>query len=150
MILIGGANTLPRSSIDEVESFLNYINAKSSFMEYIIKGIIHGSENHPLPNITIKAFDRDPFSSNLLVTSTSDTSGKFDMTFSEDQYNFLRLEGKPEVYLVINDEEGKFQSVKDKQGAYEKGIDFHGNTVWIGNVIENISDLDKCNITAVT
>ena len=119
-------------------------------MEYIIKGIIYDSENHPLPNITIKAFDKDPLSSNLLVTSTSDTAGKFEMTFSEDQYNLFRIEGKPEVYLVIYDEEGKFLSVKDKQGYYEKGIDFHGNTVWTGNVIENISDIDKYNITAVT
>jgi hypothetical protein len=119
-------------------------------MEYVIKGIIHDSEYHPLPNITIKAFDKDPLSSNLLVTSTSDTAGKFEMTFSEDQYNLLRIEGKPEVYLVINDQEGKFQTVKDKQGYYEKGIDFHGNIVWTGNVIENISDLDKFNITAVT
>ena len=119
-------------------------------MEYIIKGIIYDSENHPLPNITIKAFDKDPLSSNLLVTSISDTAGKFEMAFSEDQYNLFRVEGKPELYLVIYDEEGKFLSVKDKQGYYEKGIDFHGNTVWTGNVIENISDIDKCNITAVT
>jgi hypothetical protein len=119
-------------------------------MEYIIKGIIHDSENHPFPDITIKAFDKDPLSSNLLVTSISDTAGKFEMTFSEEQYNLFRVEGKPEVYLVIYDEEGKFLSVKDIQGYYEKGIDFHGNTVWTGNVIENISDLDKYNITAVT
>jgi hypothetical protein len=51
------------------------------------------------------------------------------MTFSEEQYNLFRVEGKPEVYLVIYDEEGKFLSVKDRQGYYEKGIDFHGNTV---------------------
>ena len=133
-----------------VESFLNYTNANSTFMEYIIKGVIHDSENQPIPNVTIKVFDKDPLSSNLLVTSTSDTNGKFEMTFSEDQYNFFGIEGKPEVYLVINDEEGKFQSVKDKQGAYEKGIDFHGNTVWTGKVIGNISNLDKFNITAVT
>jgi hypothetical protein len=119
-------------------------------MEYIIKGIIHDSENHPLSDITIKAFDKDPLSANLLVTSTSDAAGKFEMTFSEDQYNLFRVEGKPEVYLVIYDEEGKFLSVKDKQRYYERGIDFHGNTVWTGNVIENISDLDKYNITAVT
>ena len=119
-------------------------------MENTIKGVIHDSENHPITNIIIQAFDKDPILANLLVTSTSDTAGEFEMTFSEDQYNFFRIEGKPEVYLVINDEEGKFQSVKDEQGHYEKGIDFHGNTVWTGNIIKNISDLDKFDITAVT
>ena len=119
-------------------------------MQYIVKGIIHDSENYPLPNITIRVYDKDPLSSDLLVTSTSDFAGKFEMTFSEDQYNFFRIEGKPEVYLVIYDEEGKFLSVKDKQGYYKKGIDFHGNIVWTGNVIDNISDIDKYNIIAVT
>ena len=119
-------------------------------MEYIVKGIIYDSENHPLPNITIRVYDKDPLSSDLLVTSTSDTAGKFEMTFSEDQYNFFRIEGKPEVYLVIYDEGEKFLSVKDKQGYYEKGIDFHGNIVWTSNVIDNILDIDTYNIIAVT
>ena len=102
----------------------NYTNGNSSYMEYMIKGIIHDSENHPLTNITIKAFDKDPLSSHLLITSTSDIAGKFDMTFSEEQYNFLRIEGKPEVYLVINNEEGRFQSVKDKQEYTKKALTF--------------------------
>ncbi|MGA8843477.1 MAG: hypothetical protein WB511_07810 [Nitrososphaeraceae archaeon] len=76
---------------------LNYTNANSSFMEYIIKGIIHDSKNHPLPDIIIQAFDKDPLSSNLLVTSTSDTAEKFEMTFSEEKYNLFGVESKPEV-----------------------------------------------------
>jgi len=67
----------------------------------MIKGLIRDSQNHPLPNIAVKAFDKDPLSSDLPGISTSDIDGKFEMIFSEDQYDFFRIEGEPRCGKVF-------------------------------------------------
>lgn len=120
-------------------------------MEYVIKGKIHDSQNNPLSKIVVTGFDEDPLTSddNLGSTKSAD-DGTFEISFDQRQFDLFGLEGEPDVYLVIFDEEGKFLSVKDKQGYYEKSVDIHGNTIWTGNVIDNISDIDKYNITTVT
>jgi len=120
-------------------------------MDFVIKGKIHDSQNNPLSKIGVTAFDEDPLTSDdkLGSTETAD-DGTFEISFDQRQFDLLGLEGEPEVYLIISDEEGKFLSVKDKQGDYEKSVDIHGNTIWTGNVIDNISNIDKYNITAMT
>jgi len=120
-------------------------------MKYLIRGKIHDSQNNPLSKISITAYDEDPLTSDdkLGITNSVD-DGTFEISFDQRQFDLLGLEGEPEVYLVISDVEGKFLSIMDKGGYYEKSVDTEGNTTWTGNAINNISDIDKYNITVVT
>ena len=98
-------------------------------MEYLIRGKIHDSQNNPLSKISITAYDEDPLTSDdkLGITNSVD-DGTFEISFDQRQFDLLGLEGEPEVYLVISDDEGKFLSVMDKGGYYEKSVDTEGNT----------------------
>ena len=80
----------------------------------------------------------------------SSSEGLFEISFSEKQFDFFHLEGAPEVYLILSDTNQRFLSVKDQKGDFEKGSDIHGNTIWTGKIIGDISDLGSYDITAVT
>ena len=118
--------------------------------EYKIRGILHDPQNEPISEITITAYDKDPLSGERLGSVKSSSEGLFEISFSEKQFDFFHLEGAPEVYLIVSDSNQGFLSVKDQKGDFEKSADIHGNTIWTGKIIGDISDLDSYDITAVT
>ena len=117
--------------------------------EYKIKGVLHDTQNHPIPEITITAYDKDLLSRQQLGSVKSSSEGLFEISFSEKQFDPFHLEGAPEIYLVLSDSNPGFISVKDQKGDFEKGADVHGNTIWTGKVFGDISDLSSYDITAV-
>ncbi len=118
--------------------------------EYKIRGTLHDPHNEPISEITITAYDKDPLLGERLGSVKSSSEGVFEISFSEKQFDFFHLEGTPEVYLIVSDPDQKFLSVKDQKGDFEKGSDIHGNTIWTGRIIGDISDLGNYDITAIT
>jgi hypothetical protein len=117
-------------------------------MDYLIKGKIHDDQNNPIPDILVKAFDSDPlFRDDFLGETKSEPNGKFEISFKTRQFDWSHTEAEPEVYVIISDAPSLFESVVDRQGAYSKKDDNVGNTTWVSNVIDNISNLDKYDIT---
>ena len=119
-------------------------------MEYVIKGKIHDPQNNPLSNISVTAFDEDRLSSDDRLGNTkSADDGNFEISFGQRQFDLFGIEGEPEVYLIIFDDKGKFLSVRDRQGYYKKETE-NGNTMWKGLVLDDISNLDKYDITVTS
>jgi choline dehydrogenase-like flavoprotein len=117
--------------------------------EYKIKGVLHDPKDNPIPEITITAYDKDPLSQERLGSVMSSSKGLFEISFSEKQFDLFRLEGAPEVFLVISDSKQGFLSVRDQEGDFAKAANIHGKTIWTSNVFRDISDLSNYDITAV-
>lgn len=117
-------------------------------MDYQINGKIHDDQKNPLADILIKAFDSDPiYHDDLLGEGRSDTNGNFMISFKTATYDWSHTEGEPEIYLVISDLSSGFESVLDRQGIYAKKDDDVGNTIWVSDIIDDNSNLDKCDVT---
>jgi choline dehydrogenase-like flavoprotein len=117
-------------------------------MDYLIQGKIHDDLNNPVVDIPIKAFDSDPlFDDDFLGESHSDQNGNFIIKFNTTQFDWSRTEGKPEIYLTINDLYSTFESVTDRQGVYTRKDDDVGNTIWISDLIDNVSQVNKYDLT---
>jgi hypothetical protein len=74
--------------------------------EYRIFGVIEEEETgRPLPNLVIRAFDRDLiFDDKLGYTNTND-DGLFEIRFGPDRFRDL-FESRPDLYLRIYDRTG--------------------------------------------
>lgn len=72
---------------------------------YRITGSIRDEDNLPLPGCIVRAFDRDPdillHPDHWLGQDTTDTSGRFNITFDETAFADW-FEGSPEVYLIVS------------------------------------------------
>src|SRR5215208_5671366 len=115
-------------------------------MNYVIKGKIYDSQNNPLQGVSIKAYDRDPLGQDLLGSSVSNQLGYFEIPFSKKKFDALGIEGEPEIYLVVADHDKNFLSVKDRLGEYRRE-DKLGNVTWTSNIIDDISKIDRYEIT---
>jgi len=115
-------------------------------MNCVVKGRISDSQNNPLQGIPIKAYDHDPLGDDLLGTSQSNQLGYFEIPFSKQKFDPLGIEGEPDVYLVVTDSDKKFLSVKDRLGGYRRE-DKSANITWKSNIIDDVSKIDKYEIT---
>jgi hypothetical protein len=115
-------------------------------MSYVVKGRISDSQNNPLQGIPIKAYDHDPLGDDSLGASESNQLGYFEIPFSKQKFDPLGIEGEPDVYLVVIDSDKKFLSVKDRLGGYRREGKL-GNVTWTSNIIDDVSKIDKYEIT---
>ena len=88
--------------------------------EYKIKGVLHDTQDHPIPEITITAYDKDLLSRQQLGSVKSSSEGLFEISFSEKQFDPFHLEGAPEIYFVLSDSSPGFISVKDQKEISKK------------------------------
>jgi hypothetical protein len=74
--------------------------------EYRIFGVVEEKETgRPLPNLVVRAFDRDPlFDDKLGYTNTND-DGLFEIRFTSERFRDL-FERRPDLYLRIYDRNG--------------------------------------------
>ena len=117
--------------------------------EYRVKGILHDSLNRPLSDTTIEAIDADFISQDNLGSTKTNKEGLYDISFSQNQFDWLHIEGDPELRLIVYDDKKEFLSVKDSAGHYKKSTNVAGKTVWTSNIVNDISDTVINNITAV-
>lgn len=72
---------------------------------YRITGSIRDEYNVPVQGCIVRAFDRDPdiflHPDNRLGRDTTDSNGRFNITFDETAYSDW-FEGRPEVYLILS------------------------------------------------
>jgi hypothetical protein len=113
---------------------------------YTLTGELRDSSNNPPGSIVGKADDTDQFYDYILGSATTGCAGKFEILFDRAEYNYLGVEGEPQVYLVITDSGIKFVSVKDRQGIYSRYTDNLGNIIWIRPVLDNLENTAKCDI----
>ncbi|MBW2714730.1 MAG: hypothetical protein JRD03_01560 [Deltaproteobacteria bacterium] len=81
-------------------------NRRENTDEYRIFGVIEEEETgRPLPNLVIRAFDRDLiFDDKLGYTNTND-DGLFEIRFGSERFRDL-FESRPDLYLRIYDRTG--------------------------------------------
>jgi len=76
-------------------------------LEYRIRGIVYEQESRrPLPNLLVRAYDRDLLFDDLLGDATSDKSGRFEFRYTERDFKEL-FERGPDVYFRIYDPSSK-------------------------------------------
>jgi hypothetical protein len=73
---------------------------------FVIRGTIQEQESlRPLPNLIVRAFDRDWVSDDKVGFTTSDENGRFEIRFrTEDFRDFV--EQRPDLYLRVYDASG--------------------------------------------
>ena len=80
---------------------------------YVVQGIIKDSKNKPVRHLKIQAMDSDKEwyedrNDDLLGSIWSNDDGTFRITFDAQRFNDGGwLEGKPDIYLVIRNSEGR-------------------------------------------
>jgi hypothetical protein len=74
--------------------------------DFRIFGLIEELETgRPLPNLVIRAFDRDLIFDDKLGYTNTDDDGRFEIRFGTDRFRDL-FESKPDLYLRIYDRDG--------------------------------------------
>lgn len=78
---------------------------------YSLRGRIRDSQREAIEGLHVLAFDDDPLLNpdDFLGEDRTDSKGDFEIQFDESRFKgfWEFLEGMPEVYLVLRDEEGK-------------------------------------------
>ncbi len=75
-------------------------------LEFRISGIVYERETRrPLPNLIVRAYDRDLLYDDLLSDTKTDESGRFEMRYTGGDFKEL-FEQQPDVYFRIYDPSG--------------------------------------------
>ena len=73
---------------------------------FVILGTIQEQETRrPLPNLIVRAFDRDWFSDDKVGYTTSDDDGGFEIRFGPEAFRDF-VEARPDLYLRVYDQSG--------------------------------------------
>ena len=97
--------------------------------KYSILGKVINKENLPAENYSVIAFDRDNILNpdDLLGQSIIDSKGLFKIHFDSSKFSgFLEpMEGAPDVYLRIKEEEAENDLLMTKETKTNKEIEYH-------------------------
>jgi len=81
-------------------------SGKGDRKEFRIFGVVQEAETgRPLPNLVIRAFDRDLLFDDKLGYTNTDDDGCFEIRFGMGRFRDL-FESKPDLYLRIFDQDG--------------------------------------------
>ncbi len=68
-----------------------------------------------IPNVTVKAFDKDLRTDDSLGETVTDMNGNYNIEYSEKDFRELFFDRKPDLYLTIHDNKGRvIKSTKDR------------------------------------
>ena len=83
---------------------------------FSIFGKVVGKETgQGIPNLKVKAFDKDLFFDDLLGEVTTDRNGNFEIIYDKDDFRELFFDNKPDIYIKVKTAEGEeIYSTKDK------------------------------------
>lgn len=78
--------------------------------------ILEKESGRGVPNITVKAFDKDMRTDDYLGVGVTDKNGRFEIRYSEKDFrDFIVFDRKPDLYLTIYDWLGtRIKTTKDK------------------------------------
>jgi hypothetical protein len=72
-----------------------------------ISGTVEEKETgRPLPELIVRAYDKDLLADDLLGFTTTDADGRFEIFYTEDAFKDV-VESQPDVYLRIYDRMGR-------------------------------------------
>ena len=72
----------------------------------MVRGTLEEQETgRPLPELVVRAFDRDLISDDVLGATHTDADGRFEIRFGPEAFRDF-LEARPDVYLRIYDRDG--------------------------------------------
>ena len=102
---------------------------------FTLKGKVISKDQLPLENLKIEAYDDDPILNpdDFLGDATTDSHGIYRIDFDESKFKetFELLEGTPDVYLLVKDNQGN-KILTTKVMQTKKEIEYHiriaGNT----------------------
>ena len=76
-------------------------------LDFKINGVVYVKETkHPIPNVIVRAYDKDLLFDDLLGDTTTDNFGRFELQYSEIDFKDL-FEKQPDIYFRIFDPSGK-------------------------------------------
>jgi hypothetical protein len=97
--------------------------------EYSVFGKVINKDNRPAQNHSVIAYDKDTILNrdDLLGQSTIDSNGLFKIDFDRSKFAgfFEPLEGTPDVYLRIKEEQRKELVLTTKEAKTNKEIEYH-------------------------
>jgi hypothetical protein len=97
--------------------------------KFSVGGKIITKDNKPAESYSVLAYDKDPILNpdDLLGQSLIDSKGLFKIDFDRSKFAgfFEPLEGTPDVYLKIKEEQGKKEVLTTKETKTNKEIDYH-------------------------
>ena len=76
-------------------------------LKFRISGVVVDQKSQrPLPGLGVRAYDKDHLYDDLLGTTTTDESGRFELRYEDDDFREL-FEKQPDIYLSILDSSGQ-------------------------------------------
>lgn len=76
-------------------------------LDFIIRGIVYEQETRrPLPNLIVRAYDKDLLYDDLLGDTITDESGRFEIRYTESDFKEL-FEKRPDIYFRVYDSSRK-------------------------------------------
>jgi hypothetical protein len=95
---------------------------------FSLKGKIISKDQVPLEDLKVEAYDDDPLLNpdDFLGDATTDSHGFYRISFDESKFkeNFEFLEGTPDVYLIVKDDQGN-KILTTKVMQTKKEIEYH-------------------------
>jgi len=81
-------------------------------IKYLLKGKIIDTNGKPISSLNIQAMDSDQewfedHNDDLLGSSSTASDGSFEITFDDSTFNDSWVEKKPEIYLIVRNENGQ-------------------------------------------
>lgn len=75
-------------------------------LDFRVNGIVYERETkRGLPSLIVRAYDKDPFYDDLLGDTTTDSSGRFEIRYTESDFREL-FDRQPDIYFRIYDPSG--------------------------------------------
>ena len=74
-----------------------------------------------IPNLTVKAIDRDLLFDDLLGAVTTDENGNFEIGYDKEDFQELFFDKKPDIYLKIKNLQGEVIHTTEDKVRYEAG-----------------------------
>ena len=74
-----------------------------------------------IPDLTVKAIDKDLLFDDLLGAVTTDENGSFEIRYDKEDSQELFLDKKPDIYLQIKNSEGEVIHTTENKVRYEAG-----------------------------
>jgi len=94
-------------------------------MSFKITGVIRELEsNDGVPDLKIRAFDKDIVFDDILGSAVTDSNGNFDITYEERNFRQL-FEGKPDIYITVSAKDDRTIYTTEKEVRLEAGKTEH-------------------------
>jgi len=91
-------------------------------MAFKIHGkVIEKETGKGIPNLTVKAIDKDLFFDDLLGAVTTDKNGNFEIRYDKEDFQELFFDKKPDIYIEIKNPEREVIYTTEDKVRYEAG-----------------------------